>query len=326
MENNDLISVIVPVYNVKDYLERCLNSIINQTYKNIEIILIDDGSTDGSSVICDNYKEIDNRIKVFHKKNGGLSSARNEGIKRSIGEYITFVDSDDSIDESYVDYLYRLIKKYDVRMSITPYNVVHNKNKKNIGNGYKECLMDTCESLDRLLCSEGFDVSSCAKLYSKKLFEDIQFPVGKLYEDNGTTYKLVMKCEKIAYDSCANYNYYIHDDSITTTDFNEKKLDLIEMVNAMCDDILAKYPILEESVQKKRIEAYLSIYRQIVFVKSNKYSKEKEKIKEYLQSNKSNIFKNSKLSFRDKVALRSLQIGDWFFKFSWNCYCFFTKK
>ena len=117
MNKQDLISVIVPVYNVENYLKRCLDSIINQTYQNIEIILIDDGSTDNSGNLCEDYKKIDNRIKVVHKTNGGLSDARNTGIKKAKGKYITFVDSDDYVEYDYVEYLYNLIKKYDTNIS-----------------------------------------------------------------------------------------------------------------------------------------------------------------------------------------------------------------
>lgn len=109
----DKISVIVPVYNVEDYLEECINSILGQTYKNLEIILVDDGSTDNSSKICDIYEKKDKRIKVIHKENGGLSSARNEGLKYRTGEYISFVDSDDFIDKTMYEKLYSAIKKYD---------------------------------------------------------------------------------------------------------------------------------------------------------------------------------------------------------------------
>lgn len=111
----NLISVILPIYNVSDYLDRCMKSVINQTYKNIEIIMVDDGSTDDSALKCDEYKEKDDRIVVFHKENGGLSDARNYGIKRASGNYITCIDSDDFIDLDYIEYLYNLINKYNAK-------------------------------------------------------------------------------------------------------------------------------------------------------------------------------------------------------------------
>ncbi len=324
--NSDLISVIVPIYNVEKYLNRCIDSILNQTFTNLEIILINDGSTDDSGKICNEYLKKDKRIKVYHKSNGGLSSARNEGINRAKGKYVTFIDSDDNIESDYVMQLYNLIKKYDVDLSITPYNVIYDKKKINIGDKYPECVMTTSECLDRLLCGAGFDVSACAKLYLRKLFKNISFPEGKLYEDNGTTYKLVMKCKKIAYNNKAGYNYYIREDSITTQEFNERKLDLLEMVDNMCNSIIAEYPDLFDAVLKKRIEANLSIYRQIVFVKSDDLKKIKKEIKEYLLSKRNLLFRKSKLSFRDKVGLLSLQFGDCFFKTSWKCYSFIKKR
>ena len=109
-----LISVIVPIYNVEEYLNECVDSILNQTYKNLEIILVDDGSTDKSGIICDDYAKIDSRIKVIHKKNGGLSDARNVGIDRALGEFIIFIDSDDYIDHSMCEILLAYASKYDV--------------------------------------------------------------------------------------------------------------------------------------------------------------------------------------------------------------------
>ena len=125
----NLISVILPIYNVSDYLDRCMKSVINQTYKNIEIIMVDDGSTDDSALKCDEYKEKDDRIVVFHKENGGLSDARNYGIKRASGDYITCVDSDDFVDLDYIEYLYSLITKYNVKMSICQHRVLYSNGK-----------------------------------------------------------------------------------------------------------------------------------------------------------------------------------------------------
>lgn len=314
-----LISIIVPIYNVEKYLNGCINSVLKQTYKNIEILLIDDGSTDDSKIICDEYAKKDTRIKVVHKKNGGLSDARNVGIEKANGKYITFIDSDDDIKEDYIEYLYQLLFKNNTRMSIAAYTVISHNKMINIGLEYKEEVLSTEKCLERLLCEEGFTISSCAKLYEKSLFDNVRFPVGKLNEDNGTTYKLIMQCEKIAYGSRSVYNYYKRENSIMTSDFNERKLDLIELTEQMCNAIDNKYPNLKESTEKKRITSRFSILRQML----NTKSADKEKIKEienYIKSRKKEILKNKKMGKRDKIALVSLLFGKNFFSFSWNIY------
>lgn len=318
----DLISVIIPVYNVEKYLKNCLDSVINQTYKNIEIILVDDGSTDNSGKICDEYAQKDLRIKVIHKENGGLSDARNVGIEQSIGKYITFIDSDDDIDTGYVRYLYELLNRNNTKMSIAAYTVVSKEKKIDIGAGYEEKVLTTEECLDRMLCEEGFTISSCAKLYSKELFQNVQFPIAKLNEDNGTTYKLILQCEKIAYGNKSIYNYYKRENSIMTSSFNLKKLDLITLTDEMCDNIDEKYPNLKECTDKKRITSRFSILRQMLV---GKLDAEQEfvmkEIERYIKKRKKQILKNKKMNKRDKIALITLLLGRSIFAFSWKVYC-----
>ena len=323
--HNELISIIIPVYNVEKYLDRCIKSVINQTYKNIEIILIDDGSTDKSLDICYNYLEQDNRIKVFHKENGGLSSARNYGINSSNGKYLTFIDSDDDIEKDYIEYLYNLIKKYGTKMSICSYSVIKN-NITNFGLNLDEKLLSTEECLDNLLCENGFTVSACAKMYDKNLFKNIKYPLNKLCEDNGTTYKLIMQCKNIAYGNESKYNYYINDNSITTSNFNLRKMDLIELVDVMCDDIMKEYPNLIYSVEKKKINSRFSILRQILESQNNnEYNYIQKEIIKFLKNKKKEIFENPKCDKKDKVAIILLLINKNLFKLGWKIYLKFIK-
>lgn len=318
----DLISVIIPVYNVEKYLRQCINSVINQTYHNIEIILVDDGSPDNCGKICEEYAQKDSRIKVIHKKNGGLSDARNAGIEIATGKYITFIDSDDDIVKEYVEYLYGLLSKNKTKMSIGSYSVISKEKKINIGEGYTEKVLTTEECLERMLCEEGFSISSCAKLYSKELFDNVEFPKGKLNEDNGTTYKLILQCEKISFGNKSIYNYYKRDNSIMTSKFNLKKLDLIELTDEMCDTIDEKYPNLKDSTDKKRVTARFSILRQMLVEKLDDEQKIKAKeMEKYIKERKKEILKNEKMGKRDKVALITLILGKSFFAFSWKVYC-----
>ena len=213
----DKISIIVPVYNVEKYLKECIESILSQTYKNIEIILIDDGSTDNSGKICDEYLKKDSRVKVIHKENGGLSDARNTGIEIASGKYIGFVDSDDYIAKDMYDFLYQNIKRENAEISGCNRFLVY-ENKIEIY-GKKECyeVMDSQRAIE-MLCTIGYiGVSAYTKLYEAKLFKDIRYPKGKINEDMYTTYKLFDKANRIVYDATPKYYYRQRSGSITNS-------------------------------------------------------------------------------------------------------------
>lgn len=316
----DLISIIVPVYNVQEYLKKCINSMLIQSYKNIEIILVDDGSTDESSSICDLYVKKDNRIKVIHKENGGLSDARNIGIKSARGKYITFVDSDDEIELNYISYLYELIK--DNNMSICSYSIITNNKKINYGANHKDLVMTKEECFKRLLTEDGFTVSACAKLYSKNLFENIEFPKKRICEDVGTIYKLIDMCKTISYGHESKYNYFRRNNSIMRSTFTEKKLDMIIFTDEMCDYIVNEYPNLKSYANNRKIYARLSILRQIS--ESDNKSNFKTLIKQLKKEIKSISQKN--LGLKEKIAILSLNFGFNIFSFNWKIFKYFKYK
>lgn len=232
MENiSDLISVIVPVYNVEKYLPQCISSILNQTIQNLEIILVDDGSLDNSGKICDDFSKNDNRIIVVHKENGGLSSARNAGLKIANGNYIGFVDSDDWLDENMYETLLKLINDTNADISYCNFFRTANGNEK-----ISPINNEIIESFNNIEGLNNFytdlyqpTVVAWNKLYAKKLFDNVIYPVGKIHEDEGTTYKLFCKANKITYSNRPLYYYRITPNSITTSKFNVKRLDIIEL-------------------------------------------------------------------------------------------------
>lgn len=230
----ECVSIIVPVYNVEEYLERCIKSILSQTYKNIEILLIDDGSTDSSREICDYYQTVDNRIKVFHKSNGGLSDARNFGIEKSNGDYLTFLDSDDWIDKYYVEKLLLLCQKYDADISICNYLATYNEmDVINRNNAEKILLVTNHEAMKYFFTKYNTQFTiACAKLYSKSLFNNIRFPYGKLHEDEFTTYKLLYAAKKIVFTEEQLLFYWQRSDGIMGKKENLKnKIHLVEAFN-----------------------------------------------------------------------------------------------
>lgn len=218
--NKPLISVIVPIYHVENYLERCIKSIINQTYSNLEILLVDDGSKDRCSEICDEYANLDSRITALHKDNGGLSDARNYGIARAKGEYIILIDSDDYIHKDMIQILADELFRESADITICTYKYVYD-NKPDEEDAVFNHREET-RVLDRKLAQEMYYTSNLTldltvawnKLYKKSLFDDIKYPVGKIYEDEYTTYKLLYKCEKICYIKMPLYYYLQRSDSI----------------------------------------------------------------------------------------------------------------
>lgn len=317
----ELISVIVPVYNVEKYLSNCIESIINQSYKNLEIILIDDGSTDNCGKICDQYSRKDKRIRVIHKENGGLSDARNIGIDNAKGNYITFVDSDDDLDKDFVEYLFTLLKKYNANISICPLFVKRKDTIVKPAYNKIEKILTKKECIIKLLCDDEISVSACSKLYKKSLFKNIKFPLNKLCEDNGTTYKTILLCDKIAFGNIPKYNYYVRQNSIMTSEFNVKRFDLLDLTDMMCKDIDDRIPDIEKFTTKRRVYSRFSILRQLSYVKmTDRYKNMRSEIIDYLKSNKKIILKGKEYDIREKIGIITLLFGIKIFNISWKLY------
>lgn len=218
----NLLSIIVPIYNVEEFLPRCIDSLLDQSYKNVEIILVDDGSTDKSGFIADEYRKKDERIVVVHKKNGGLSDARNAGISKASGNYLTFVDSDDYIEKNI--YTLAINKMIDTGVDILVFEIV-----KDYGNGKnkklklkEEKILNRDSALIELNTFRNLDFSACNKIYKKEMFENIDFPVGKKCEDVYTLYKVFYRASKVYLLPKEGYYYCYREGSIT----HSKKVNL----------------------------------------------------------------------------------------------------
>lgn len=220
-----LISVIVPCYNVEEYLPKCVESILNQTYRNLEIFLVDDGSPDRSGEICDEYAAMDERIKVIHKENGGLSDARNVALDVMSGEYVTFVDSDDYVTPDYVEVLYGLIEKHQAQMSVVWHHPFSEGTEPQVRQFPKvEKVFVTNEALVSMFYQKDFDTAAWAKLYHCSLFgSDIRYPKGWLYEDLPTTYQLIRRCNKVAFRNRVALFYLLRKNSIEGAPFKSQK-------------------------------------------------------------------------------------------------------
>lgn len=222
---NELITVIIPVYNVEQYLARCVDSIVAQTYQNLEIILIDDGSPDHCGEICDAYAEKDSRIRVIHKKNGGLSDARNAALDVCTGEYISFVDSDDYVSEDFIETLYHAIKKHHTKLAICGIMKVDESGK--LATDYApsdtEKRVTGCEMVETM-----WRPSACNKLYHRTLFEGIRYPVGKIYEDLFIYHDILERVDSISFTGGNSYYYFNRQGSIMNREYDIRNADLIE--------------------------------------------------------------------------------------------------
>ena len=287
---NELISIVVPVYNVEKYLKKCIDSIINQTYENLEIILVDDGSTDNSKKICDEYILKDNRIKVIHKENGGLSDARNVGVDKAKGEYIVFIDSDDWIDEKMIEILYYIIKKNNSDISICDYFLAYNEEEQNQKEEIQFYQFNNIEALKKLY-DENLNIImtiTCCKLFKKILFSDIKFPKGKIHEDEFTTYKLLYKSKKISYTNEKMYYYRQREDSITHRKFSIKNLDAV--------DAFEERISFFKNIVKNKFLYYKSVESLYFFCMKSYFLYEKEinndkKVLKFLRKKAKNILK-----------------------------------
>lgn len=230
----DIISVIVPIYKVENYLKKCIESIINQTYKNIEIILIDDGSPDLCGDMCNQFEKSDSRIKVIHKVNGGLSSARNVGIENAIGKYIVFVDSDDYIEKNMIERLYIALKEEKADMAVCGYTFINEEGdvEPRISSIKDEIL--SRELYYSKLCTDNnyYYVTAWNKLYKRELWQELRFPEGKIHEDEFVIHHIVKKCEKIVTISECLYWYVQRKNSIMSEKISIKRFDMNE---ALCD-------------------------------------------------------------------------------------------
>lgn len=226
-----LISVIIPIYNVEQYLKRCVDSVLSQTYTNLEIWLVDDGSTDGCGGICDEYAEKDERIRVIHKENGGLSNARNTALDRMNGEYVTFVDSDDFIRNDMIEELLRILSEYDADMAICGFesgkNDFFRNNRKSdyTINIWKDDTKFDCLFDDKY---RNFIACACGKLYKAFIFEGIRYPEGKIHEDEFTIHYIIEKCKKIVTVDGVLYYHFERQGSITKSNYSLRSLDAVE--------------------------------------------------------------------------------------------------
>ena len=317
-EEQKLVTVIVPIYNVEKYVQTCVKSICEQSYSRLEIILVDDGSTDESGVICDLLQSKDNRISVIHQKNYGLSEARNSGIRKANGEYLFFVDGDDAIDKNCIQELYENCIKYNADIAITD-GIMFEDSLPFVKINDSKCeLWSPKECMKNMLIARQCGHSSWGKLFKAKLWEGEEFPKGKLYEDYATTYKIVGKSKIIVNLDDNMYFYRKRSGSIMNSNINEKKLTIIsiseEVTNYLCEysERLREYAVYRQMV------IYMKALDEILDYDMKAFQSYQDVIINKIKKNK-DIFKKPYVRKKDYIKANMLLTNKFLFMAIYKC-------
>lgn len=295
---NDLISVILPIYNVEKYLRKCVDSLLKQTYKNLEIILVDDGSPDNCPLICDELAKIDSRVKVLHKKNGGLSDARNYGLDHCNGNYVVFVDSDDFVNINMIDYLYKAIKNQNADIAICNFRNVYENELINyeINEPMKDVKLFKDEQIINNLFNDLQLIFTVAwnKLYKREIFNNIRYKKGKLHEDEFAIHYILNNCKKVVFVNQELY-YYVQRQGSIMDSYDLRRLDCIEAYHDRA--IFFKNTLFYE----KTVRSLLNLIT-INYYYVQKYYPERSDILQSLDNTFKNFyFKSKEFTIKDRI-------------------------
>lgn len=305
--NNPKISVIVPVYNLENYIEKTVATITAQTYKNLEIILIDDGSTDRSLEICQNLAKKDNRIVVIHKENSGVSAARNIGIKLSTGEYIGFCDGDDAIEKDMYEFLYNKLVSDKADISMCSIKMVRSGNSTTLHSTGKNILWNSTEDYLKALFSGNTNMSVNSKLFKADICKNISFDENlRIYEDKYYNFLMAFKANRITCYDVPKYIYFRRKGSSSVMEFSEKFFDGIKISDKMIDAVKKMYPQLSDYAQANKLSTVLRTYTLLCMRNGlKKFPNEVKNIRNYIKNFDKHIAKkylSKKNYIRYKVA------------------------
>lgn len=310
------ISVIVPVYNVEAYLERCVESILQQTYAHFELILINDGSTDSSGQICNHLESQYENIKVYHIENAGVSNARNMGIQLATGSWVTFIDSDDFVTQDYLATLASAVEGVNVGFVIAPLHHIKNGIVTDIpSHSGKTELWSTEETMKELLMTTRTSFFPVAKLFKRDLLADEKFNTNyHLAEDALFLTELLLKtrCSSVFIDK--PIYYYDHREGSATTSVNQHVFDTIEVYKKIIDQVSQAFPNLKYELKNRECWSYITVYDKIIFTSREEYQKEKANLRTWIVQHRREIWKDAYFTTFRKVAILSLVISPWLYK------------
>ena len=295
------VSIIVPAYNVENYIQKCIDSLLRQTYSNIEIIIVDDGSTDRTKDIIDElYCDCD-KIAIYHKENGGLADARNYGIDRMCGDYVTFVDSDDFVDAEYIYYLMDCIYRENADIAMIPVQYFFNYNAIDYEYDCEYEIVSAKEAVRRMLLRNSIAHTACGKIYKAYIWKNLQFPYGKLYEDYYTTFDAFSKSEKVIIGKAEMYFYYQRDTSIMHLQCDEKTVSIVNATMEVTPRIIHYWPELKDEAIDLQVALCLKCLQRIYECDLNGFKKTQMVIKQIVRKNARRIICSTKIGYKDKV-------------------------
>ncbi|MDR1753720.1 MAG: glycosyltransferase [Eubacterium sp.] len=306
-----LISVIVPIYKVEKYLRKCLDSIISQTYRNLEIILVNDGSPDNCEKICDEYARADERFVVINQENKGVAAARNKGLDRAAGEYITFIDPDDCAEDKLIECLLNDITENNSDISISNpiyYFEETGESKLRLNKDRTHGCFSREQAIEMLLYEKIFEAYLPGKLYKSKLFKNIRFPDYKICEDLAVMPKLFFKCEKISLIADELYYYLQRSYSITQSAFTKSKMDWLSCSMDILNFVKHNCPECLPAAKNKLFSSCCYLIADIPFLK---FKKEKDIIKEQFIKIRNDVFKDNKTYVKRKILCLVSYFGLW---------------
>ena len=323
-----LVNIIIPVYNVKEYLARCVDSVLAQTHENIRVWLVDDGSTDGSEQVCDEYAARDGRVVVIHKENGGLSSARNTGLDRIFsmaperrGVYVAFVDSDDWVEPEFIEFLLDLLVTTGADVSQCGHYITFSEShEEDKCADYGLVMLDRVQAMESLCRNGRWDVTAWNKLYRLDLFEGLRYPRGKSYEDTFTAHLIAARASTFVVRMVPLYHYVQRYTSIANgLAWSDSKLDLIEAGDQMAAWISKYYPNLVDAAMEKRVFVRLSTLSQMVNTRHLDDERAGE-MRRFVCDHAGQVLRDPYASKRDKLGILMLLPGLGWYRLVWSLY------
>ena len=305
-----MVSVIIPVYNVQDFLARCVDSVLAQTYSDLEIILVDDGSIDISGDMCDEYALKDSRVKVIHKENGGLSDARNAGLERARGRYVTFIDADDYVHPQFVELLLKTAKSTGAQIAACTWQELNDGDTpRRVKTKNPRCTTYTQEeAINSVFYQKKLNHSACSRIFETQLFYDLRFPEGALYEDLAVIYPLLSKVNKVALLKAPMY-YYMHRQGSIITTMSLRRTQVLDHLEKLEEQVTAEAPQYLPAVRSRRMSACFNMLR---LMPSNdpKWQPTKERCWEYVKNMRFLCIKDWNVRLKNKIACLLSYFGE----------------
>lgn len=297
-----MVSVIIPVYNVQDYLVRCIESVLCQSYKELEIILVDDGSTDQSGAVCDDYAEHDSRIRVIHKSNGGLSDARNAGLDVMTGDYVTFIDADDYVHPCFVELLLRAINDSGSQIAVCRWQeLCEGSTHKPVDTSLIALQTFTQEeAIKSIFYQKELTHSACSRIFKATIFDNLRFPTGVLYEDLATIYPIMKKVDTVALIDPPMY-YYVHRKGSIINTMTLQRTQVLEHLEALEKQVEEESPQYLPAVRSRHMSACFNMLR-LMPANDPQWQPTKKRCWEYIKSTRIMCLKDNNVRDKNKIA------------------------